>query len=39
VPARNAAATHVHAGLSGLASTDYLGAHWLATFAALALGG
>ena len=37
--AREAAARHVAAGLSGLDSADYLGGHWLATFAALALGG
>ena len=37
--ARRAAAAHLAAGLAGLASVDYLGAHWLATFAALALGG
>ncbi len=27
------------AGFAGLESADYVGAHWLATFAALALGG
>jgi hypothetical protein len=37
--AREAAARHVAAGLSGLDSADYLGGHWLATYAALALGG
>ena len=34
---RAAAATHLHAGLGGLASGDYMGTHWLATFATLAL--
>lgn len=33
-----AAATHLAAGLQGVASGDYMGAHWLASFAALALG-
>jgi hypothetical protein len=37
--ARDAAAIHLGAGLKGLDSADYLGGHWLATFAALALGG
>ena len=37
--AREAAAAHVAAGLTGLESTDYAGGHWLASFAALALGG
>jgi hypothetical protein len=37
--AREAAACHAAAGLSGLDSADYLGGHWLATYAALALGG
>ncbi|MEO8303433.1 MAG: DUF2891 domain-containing protein [Betaproteobacteria bacterium] len=32
-----AAASHLSAGLGGLESTDYLGGHWLASFAALAL--
>jgi len=35
--ARAAAASHIDAGLAALASTDYVGAHWLASFAALAL--
>lgn len=35
----NAAATHLTAGLAGLGSGDYVGAHWLATYAALALDG
>ncbi len=34
---RAAAAAHLAAGMTGLASDDYLGAHWLASFAALAL--
>jgi len=34
---RHAAAAHLAAGMTGLASDDYLGAHWLASFAALAL--
>jgi hypothetical protein len=34
---RAAAAAHFAAGMAGLASDDYLGAHWLASFAALAL--
>lgn len=37
--AREAAAVHLAAGLAGLDSADYLGGHWLASFAALALGG
>ncbi|MEO8675724.1 MAG: DUF2891 domain-containing protein [Casimicrobiaceae bacterium] len=37
--AREAAAVHLAAGLAGLDSADYLGSHWLASFAALALGG
>ena len=37
--AREAAAVHLAAGRTGLDSADYLGGHWLATFAALALGG
>ena len=37
--ARAAAAVHLAAGFRGLDSADYEGAHWLATFAALALGG
>jgi hypothetical protein len=36
-PLRRAAALHLAAGMGGLASDDYLGAHWLASFAALAL--
>ena len=35
--ARNAADAHLVAGLTGLASVDFAGAHWLATFALLAL--
>ena len=35
----HAAAAHLAAGFDGLASADYVGAHWLATFAALALTG
>jgi hypothetical protein len=31
--------THLGAGVEGLASADYMGAHWLATFAVLALDG
>jgi hypothetical protein len=38
VPAREAAAVHLTAGLAGVEAADYVGAHWLATFAALALG-
>jgi hypothetical protein len=34
---RASAATHLAAGMQGLASADYVGAHWLATFATLAL--
>ena len=37
--ARESAAAHLAAGLAGLDSADYAGGHWLATFAALALGG
>jgi Protein of unknown function (DUF2891) len=37
--ALEAAAAHLTAGREGLDSADYLGSHWLATFAALALGG
>ena len=37
--ARESAAVHLVAGLSGLESADYAGGHWLATFATLALGG
>jgi Protein of unknown function (DUF2891) len=36
-PLREAAERHIEAGMTGLTSSDYLGAHWLATFAALAL--
>ncbi len=35
--AHAAHARHLAAGLEGLASADYVGAHWLASFAALAL--
>jgi len=35
---REAAALHLDAGLAGLDSGDFLGTHWLASFAALALG-
>jgi len=34
---RAAEAAHLAAGMAGLESGDYLGAHWLASFAALAL--
>ena len=34
---RHLAALHLSAGLDGLASGDYGGEHWLATFATLAL--
>jgi hypothetical protein len=34
-----AASAHLAAGMQGLASDDYMGAHWLATFAVLALDG
>ncbi len=34
-----AADRHLEAGLVGVASSDYMGAHWLASFAALALTG
>ena len=37
--ARDAAAAHLATGLAGLDSADYAGGHWLASFAALALGG
>jgi hypothetical protein len=37
--AQDAAAAHLAAGLAGLDSADYLGSHWLASFAALALSG
>ncbi len=36
-PLRESATAHIAAGMSGLASGDYLGEHWLATFAVLAL--
>jgi hypothetical protein len=36
--ARDAAQSHLEAGLAGLAAADYAGSHWLASFAALALG-
>ena len=35
--ARHAAALHLRAGWEGLSSEDFVGAHWLASFAALAL--
>jgi hypothetical protein len=35
--AENAAAEHLDAGLTGVASGEYVGDHWLATFAMLAL--
>ncbi len=35
--ARDAAATHLAAGLAGIDGGDYVGSHWLASFAALAL--
>ncbi len=35
--ARDAAAAHLRAGLPALGSDDYVGTHWLATFAVLAL--
>jgi hypothetical protein len=35
--ARAAALRHLDAGMEGIASSDYGGAHWLASFAALAL--
>jgi hypothetical protein len=35
--ATDVAATHLNAGLPALASNEYVGAHWLATFAVLAL--
>ena len=34
-----AADAHLAAGLEGVASADYMGEHWLATFAVLALDG
>jgi len=36
-PLRASATQHLDAGMQGLASGDYAGAHWLATFATLAL--
>jgi hypothetical protein len=36
-PLHDAATAHVAAGMAGLASGDYVGTHWLATFAVLAL--
>ena len=33
---RDAAAVHLEAGMTGLAGGDYMGEHWLATFATLA---
>jgi len=36
-PLRSAADIHVAAGMAGLASGEYMGEHWLATFALLAL--
>jgi hypothetical protein len=38
-PFARAAAAHLAAGMTGLESDDYLGAHWLASFAALAHSG
>ncbi len=35
--ARDAATAHLRAGLPALGSDDYVGTHWLATFAVLAL--
>jgi hypothetical protein len=35
--ARDAAAAHLAAGLDGIDAGDYVGSHWLASFAALAL--
>ena len=37
--ASEAASKHLSAGLAGLESGDYVGSHWLASFAALALDG
>ena len=37
--ASDAASAHLAAGLAGLESGDYVGSHWLASFAALALDG
>ena len=36
---REAGEAHLAAGLEGVESDDYMGAHWLATFAAVALSG
>ena len=36
---QHAADRHLDAGMQGVASGDYMGAHWLASFAALALSG
>jgi len=36
-PLARAARRHIAAGFAGLDSGDYMGAHWLATFALLAL--
>jgi hypothetical protein len=36
-PVREAAAAHLSVGLVGVDAADYVGAHWLATFATLAL--
>ena len=36
-PLREAAARHLTAGLSAVQSGDYMGEHWLATFAVYAL--
>ena len=38
-PVYDAAFTHLAAGLAGLESGDYVGSHWLASFAVLALDG
>jgi hypothetical protein len=37
--ARHAAEAHLAAGMEGVASADYMGSHWLASFALLALTG
>jgi hypothetical protein len=39
VAARDAADAHLAAGMAGLAAAEYAGAHWLATFAVLAMTG
>ena len=36
---RSAGSAHLAAGMEGLESADYMGAHWLASFAVLALDG